>query len=59
MRSLFDESEPAAASGAPQAAAALDTPPDERIETLRSGIAEALADARELMDLLGGEPPAD
>ncbi len=58
-RGLFDEPAPEGGAAPPQTAAALDTPPDERIETLRSGIAEALADARELVKLLGGEPPAD
>jgi DNA-binding transcriptional MerR regulator len=58
-RGLFDDPASEAGAATPPAATALDTLPDERIETLRSGIAETLADARELLHLLGGEPPAD
>ncbi|MBZ0100563.1 MAG: MerR family transcriptional regulator [Thermoanaerobaculia bacterium] len=54
--SLFAESAPAAAQPAgddPAVAAALDSPPDERIETLRNGIAAALAETRSILELLG------
>jgi len=64
--SLFDDA-PAAGGDAPAAtgrrkstggrasrnAAPLDSPPDERIESLRNGIAAALADARSILAALG------
>ncbi len=54
--SLFAEAAPPAATASgdgPLAPAALDSPPEERIETLRNGIAAALAEARSILELLG------